>query len=90
MRPADATIRSRTAFAGSEASRQSRTSTISSQRPGAWKPQMSRPVGSVPNEYSSLLRYRHCSSGRDDRLGFVTVEVPDPPQGVLDLRLLDV
>ena len=50
------TTRSRAALAGSEASRQSVTSTISSQRPGAWKPHTSRPSASVPNEYSSLLR----------------------------------
>ena len=42
---------------GSEASRQSVTSTMSFQRPGAWKPQTSRPSsGSAPNEYSSLFR----------------------------------
>ena len=32
------------------------TPTISSHEPGAWKPQMSSPDGSVPKEYSSLLR----------------------------------
>ena len=47
---------SRTAFERSEASRQSSIGTISSQRPGAWKPHTSSPPGPVPNEYSSLLR----------------------------------
>ena len=51
-----ATTRSRAALPASEASRQSVISTISSQRPGAWKPHTSRPSASVPNEYSSLLR----------------------------------
>ena len=53
---AQASTASRASLPRSEASRQSVTLTISSHEPGAWKPQISSPDGSVPKEYSSLLR----------------------------------
>ena len=85
-----ATIRSRTALAGSEASRQSLTATISYQRPGAWKPHTRPPSESVPNEYSSLLRYRHCSHRGNDRLDREALQLADPRQRVGHLLGLDL
>ena len=74
----------------SEASRQSVTSTISSQRPGAWKPQISRPVCVPAERVLELVAVAPLLDRGDDRLEHVAVELADPPQRVVDLLLLDL
>ena len=82
----------RAALPGSEASLQSSTSTIRSQRPRAWKPSATPSSARADRTRAEgvleLVAVAPLFGGADDRLHLEVVEPADPPQRVLHLGLL--
>ena len=86
---AHASTCSRAALPRSEASRQSSSATISSHRPGAWKPHDEAAVGVGPERVLELVAVAPLLHRRHDRLQREAVEPADAAQRVLDLLGLD-
>ena len=66
---------------------QSSTATISSQRPGAWKPHTSSPSVAGAERVLELVAVAPLLDRRDDRLELEALEPADARQRVVDLLL---